>query len=181
MGYNLRIKPLKGENMKFLTFIALTSLSFAAFADQCAYNTITDAVSAKGLLTNKDVIFWCQNCTEKPSNIKKVVSASVARKNGTNEMTVKLADGKKEAIDLAYVYVRTASDIFANVSHLVGCETTGAMTFVKTGPGTKKEAHFYDDHGTRVSGKTELNEDIRGPWVSATTTTDKTRVPANTK
>lgn len=165
--------------MKFLVTLAIASLSFAAFADQCAYNTITDAVSAKGLLTNKDVIFWCQNCTEKPSNIKRVVSASVARKSGTNEVTVKLADGKKEAVDLAYIYVRTASDIFANVSHLVGCETTGAMTFVKTGPGKKKEAHFYNDHGARVSGTTALDEDIRGPWASTPTTTDKTRLPAN--
>lgn len=167
--------------MKFLMTIVLASLSFAALADQCAYNTVTDAVSAKGLLTNKDVIFWCQNCNEKPSNIKHVNSASVARKSGTNEVTVTLKDGKREAIDLAYVYVRTASDIFANVSHLVGCETTGAMTFIKTGPGTKKEAHFYNDHGTRVTGTVALDEDIRGPWAVTKPTTDSQRLPANTK
>ncbi|MFL5783417.1 MAG: hypothetical protein ACJ76H_02335 [Bacteriovoracaceae bacterium] len=166
--------------MKFLAALVLATISFGALADQCAYNTITDAISAKGLLTNKDVIFWCQNCSQKPSNIKRARSATVARKNGTNEVTVTLSDGKKEAIDLAYVYVRTATDIFANVSHLVGCESTGAMTFVKTGPGTRKEAHFYNDHGSRVVGTKALDEDISGPWAS-TMETDKTRVPANTK
>jgi hypothetical protein len=145
--------------MKFLTTLVLASFSFGAFADQCAWNTLTDAISAKGLLTNKDVIFWCQNCHEKPSAIMRVSSATIARKDGSNQLTVTLSGGKKESLDLAYTYVRTASDIFANVSHLVGCDSDGAMTFIKTGPGLKKVAHFYNDNGQRVEGKTALRKD----------------------
>ncbi len=165
--------------MKFLMTLVLASVSLSAFADQCAWNTITDAISAKGLLTNKDIIFWCQNCTEKPSAITRVSSATIARKDGSNQLTVSLAGGRKESLDLAYTYVRVASDIFANVSHLVGCESEGAMTFIKTGPGTKKVAHFYNDHGVRVEGKTALDTDIR-PWAAMTKTTDTERLPAAT-
>ncbi len=165
--------------MKFLATLVLASFSFGALADQCAWNTLTDAISAKGLLTNKDVIFWCQNCTEKPSAIMRVSSATIARKDGSNQLTVTLSGGKKESLDLAYTYVRTASDIFANVSHLVGCESEGAMTFIKTGPGLKKVAHFYNDHGQRVAGKTALDQDIR-PW-AAMTKTPSDRLPAATK
>jgi hypothetical protein len=166
--------------MKFLAILVLATFSVGAFADQCAWNTITDAISAKGLLTNKDVIFWCQNCNEKPSAIVHVKSATIARKNGSNELTVTLSNGKKENLDLAYTYVRTASDIFANVSHMVGCESTGALTFLKTGPGRKKVAHFYNDNGSKVEGRTALDEDIR-PWSAMTKTQDSERLPANAK
>lgn len=160
--------------------LVLVSVSLSAFADQCAWNTISDAISAKGLVTNKDIIFWCQNCNEKPSAILHTRSATIARKDGSNRLTVTLSDGKKESLDLAYTYVRVASDIFANVSHLVGCESEGAMTFVKTGPGTKKVAHYYNDHGVRVEGKTALDQDIR-PWSAMTKTTESERLPAATK
>ncbi len=166
--------------MKFLATLVLASISMSAFADQCAYNTLTDAISAKGLLTNKDVIFWCQNCTQKPSGIVRVTSATIARKDGSNMLTVKLTNGKKEELDLAYTYVRTASDIFANVSHLVGCESDGAMTFIKTGPGAKKVAHFYNHQGVREEGKVALDQDLR-PWVGMTKpTTESERLPAAT-
>ena len=163
--------------MKFLATIVFASFSISAFADQCAYNTLTDAISAKGLLTNKDVIFWCQNCTQKPSGIVRVTSATIARKDGSNMLTVKLSNGKKEELDLAYTYVRTSSDIFANVSHLVGCESDGAMTFIKTGPGARKVAHFYNHQGVREEGKVALDQDLR-PWVGMIKTTESERLPA---
>ncbi len=165
--------------MKFIMTLVLASVSMSAFADQCAWNTVSDAISAKGLLTNKDIIFWCQNCHEKPSAIVHANSATIARKNGSNELTVSLAGGRKESLDLAYTYVRVSSDVFANVSHLVGCESEGAMTFVKTGPGTKKVAHYYNDHGVRIEGKTALDQDIR-PWAAMTKMTDSERLPAAT-
>jgi hypothetical protein len=164
----------------FIMFVTGVFLSASAFADQCAWNKLTDARSAQRLLKGNDAIFWCQNCNEKPSKIFRIVDVKVAR--GTGELTATV-QGRSEKLnlDLAYTYVRTASDIFANVAHLVGCPSEGAMTFVKTGPGAKKEAHYYDQHGSKQVLSTALNEDIR-PWVSLTKKTeDETRLPASKK
>ncbi len=164
--------------MKFLILSFVAILSTNVFADQCQWNSIQDAISAKGLLTNKDVIFWCQNCGENPSRIAKVLSATIARKNKSNEITAHMSEGPSEKMDLAYVYVRTASNIFTNVSHLVGCPSEGAMTFIQTGPGLKKVAHYYDQHGTRQDMKTAMKEDIR-PWAAMTFEKNKERLPAS--
>ena len=57
--------------------IGLLSLVMAqsALADQCAWNSKTDAESAIKLLKGSDVMLWCHNCQEaKPSKIFKVSS-----------------------------------------------------------------------------------------------------------
>lgn len=135
----------------FLVTFALVS-SFSAFADQCAWNKFSDAKSAKSLLKGNDIIQWCQNCGQKePSNILKVADVNVKQPaNGYYELSVKYDNGISDQIDLAYTYVRTASDIFTNAAQLVGCPSEGATTFIQTGPGVKKTAHFYDKKGKRV-------------------------------
>lgn len=135
----------------FLLALALTT-SFSALADQCAYNNFTDAKSAKHLIKDNEIILWCQACGEKqPSNILKVTDIKVDKPaNNFYELTVKYANGNQDSIDLAYTYVRTASDVFTNLAQLVGCPSDGATTFIQTGPGVKKTAHFYDKKGKRV-------------------------------
>jgi hypothetical protein len=136
--------------MKFV-MIFLSVLSTSAFADQCAWNSKTDAASAMKLLKGNDVITWCQNCGEKtPSYIAKVSAAKITTPSaGYKEITITTSKGD-EQIDLAYTYVRTATNVFTNMAQLVGCPSTGATSFIQTGPGVKKTAHYYNQVGERV-------------------------------
>ena len=138
--------------MKLFIFALTLAASFSALADQCAWNKLTDAKSAKSLIKGNDIILWCQNCGEKnPSNILKVKEVRITKpETAYFELGVTYMDGKKDSIDLAYTYVRTASDVFTNVAQLVGCPSEGATTFIQTGPGVKKTAHFYNKEGKRV-------------------------------
>lgn len=160
--------------MKYF-FLALFLIPHA-FADQCAWNKLSDAKSASQLLKNNDIILWCQNCDEvRPSNIQRIKDLAVTKPGpGYHEISVLLDNGKVEMIDLAYTYVRTASDIFTNVAQLVGCPSSGATTFIQTGPGVKKVAHFYNKKGERVDVVTSSKE-IKISEVKA----DKTRLPAS--
>jgi hypothetical protein len=135
--------------MRF-TILTLALLSTTAMADQCAWNSKTDAASALKLLKGNDIITWCQNCGDrKPSYIAKVISAKQATPQaGFKEITVETNKGT-ESIDLAYTYVRTATNVFTNMAQLVGCPSSGATTFIQTGPGVKKTAHFYNKDGER--------------------------------
>jgi hypothetical protein len=169
----------------FIVFAALMA-SFSALADQCAYNKISDAKSAKALIKGNDIIQWCQNCGEKkPSTISHVDSIDMSNPSDSfYEIKVQVDGQDKDIyIDLAYTYVRTASDVFTNIAQMVGCPSEGATTFIKTGPGVKKVAHFYDKHGKMVVVKTDL-KDIRLSDYKAnptTTPTTEQRLPASTK
>ncbi|MBY0414119.1 MAG: hypothetical protein K2Q18_08130 [Bdellovibrionales bacterium] len=162
--------------MKFILLLSAI-FSSAAFADQCQWNSKSDAASALKLLKGNEIILWCQNCGEaKPSYIVKVNSAKQkVPGEGFREITVETAKGP-ESIDLAYTYVRTASNVFTNMAQLVGCPSTGATTFIQTGPGVKKTAHFYDKQGQRVDVVSTMEQiniaDMKMP-------TD--RLPASTK
>jgi hypothetical protein len=169
--------------MKMFILFAAFMASFAALADQCAYNKISDAKSAKALIKNNEIIQWCQNCGQnKPSTISRVDEIDMTNPSESfYEIKVKVDGQDKDVyIDLAYTYVRTASDVFTNIAHMVGCPSEGATTFIKTGPGVKKVAHFYDKKGKMVVIKTDL-KDIRLSDYKAHPTTTETRLPASTK
>lgn len=168
--------------MKLFT-LAFILLSSPVFADQCQWNSKTDARSAVKLLRNNDVIFWCQNCGEKkPSVIFKVadISVSTARYPGIPEgriVNIQVQGGSsQQELDLAYTYVRTASDTFTNMAHMVGCPSEGATSFIQTGPGAKKVAHYYDAQGKRVNAATSTTDAVvsYNPWKSD-------RLPASKK
>lgn len=146
--------------MKTLFLLFTIIISSSAFADQCAWNKVSDASSAKKLLKENDFILWCQNCGEKrPSVIFAVKDVKVAKPTQDYfEVVATLADGSTVNLDLAYTYVRTASDVFTNVAQLVGCPSVGATTFIQTGPGVKKVAHFYNKKGERVDVQTSGTE-----------------------
>jgi intein-encoded DNA endonuclease-like protein len=165
--------------MKFFIFAVALVASFSALADQCAWNKLTDAKSAKSLIKDNDIILWCQNCGEKnPSNILKVKDVNVKKPaNDSHELTVIYSNGNQDQIDLAYTYVRTASDVFTNVAQLVGCPSEGATTFIQTGPGVKKTAHFYDKKGKRVDVVSTKKEIQVAEFHAANNTTN--RVPAS--
>ncbi len=164
--------------MKLFIFAITLAASFSALADQCAWNKLTDAKSAKALIKDNDIILWCQNCGEKnPSTIMKVTAVNVTKPaNDFFEINVTYADGKKDSIDLAYTYVRTASDVFTNVAQMVGCPSEGATTFIQTGPGVKKTAHYYNNTGTRVNVVSSSKEIA----VADFKTMNTTRLPAST-
>lgn len=147
--------------MKKLLVVVLVLTSFSSFADQCAWNTTSDTKSAKELLENNDVMLWCQNCDEKkPSNIFAVREVIIGKPDAKlREIKAILEYNKGEtSLDLAYTYVRTASDIFTNLAQLVGCPSHGATTFIQTGKGKKKVAHYYDGAGNRVDVLTSSSD-----------------------
>lgn len=165
--------------MKFFFFAIALATSFSALADQCAWNKLSDAKSAKSLIKGNDIILWCQNCGEKnPSNILKVKDVNLQKPaTGYFELGVQYENGQSDQIDLAYTYVRTASDVFTNVAQLVGCPSSGATTFIQTGPGVKKTAHFYDKKGERVD-VVSTKKEIKVAEVQATINAN--RAPAST-
>jgi hypothetical protein len=165
--------------MKTILFSLLSVLSLNAFADQCAWNKLTDATSAMKLLKNNDVMTWCQNCDEtKPSHIYKVQELKkIKPASDQYEIQAKLSNGQTHNFDLAYIYVRVASDVFANVAQLVGCPSVGATTFIQTGPGAKKTAYFYDHAGNKVNVLSTEKEIAAGYDYKK----DSTRFPASHK
>ena len=139
---------------KFL--VLATLLSFNTFADSCQWSTRSDIKSTINLLKNNDIIFWCQNCNEKtPSKIFKVIDYkySANKYQGLPEGRVLTVNNglRSEELDLAYTYVRTANDVFTSVSHLIGCPSEGATTFIQTGPGLRKVAYYFDARGMRMN------------------------------
>ncbi len=162
--------------MKLFLATVLVMSGLAANADQCAWNSPTDAKSARELiLLHKEVMHFCQNCGEdKPSFIATIDDVKVAKVEGEKAYrTVSLQSGKQsQEVDLAYLYVRTASNVFANVAQLVGCPSEGAVTFIETTNKNKKVQHFYNAEGVKV---------VTAETVAAVGTGFKTRVPANIK
>lgn len=162
--------------MKLFFATVLLLSGFAASADQCAWNSSSDANSAMALINlHKEVMHFCQNCgDDKPSFIAKVDAVKTAKVSGEKAYrTVTLISGKQQQeVDLAYLYVRTASDMFANVAQLVGCPSEGAVTFIQTTNKNQKIQHYYNAEGVRVN-TAESTAQIGTGF--------KTRVPANTK
>ncbi len=114
-------------------------------------------------------MLWCNSCGEKkPSKIFKVLTIEKEKPmTGYFQVKVNLEENVKPIdLDLAYTYVRVSSSMFANVAHLVGCPSTGQITFIKTGPGRKKVPHFYNEKGERVdmpNGAAEESEEEVDP------------------
>lgn len=177
--------------MKTILFFVLAFAGITAQADQCAWNSKTDGTSAKQLIQqNSELIDWCLNCGEMKPGLIYVVSDVKVDKE-TNEVMVKgvYKHSKKPVtemvnkegyhmIDLAYTYVRTASDIFTNLSHLVGCPSEGSYSFIQT-KGNSKQPHYYDAQGVRQAFTKQAMPDEGqdyGAWYK-----ENGRKPANTK
>jgi soluble lytic murein transglycosylase-like protein len=144
--------------MKVFLALIFSLTGFAASADQCDWNSASDASAARQLISlNKEVMFYCQLCGDsKPSFIAKVESVKTApadsmsgQKNPYRIVVLSTSDRKEQEVDLAYLYVRTGSNIFSNVAQLVGCPSDGAITFIETTNRNQKIQHYYDDAGKR--------------------------------
>lgn len=171
--------------MKNILLTLILLLSVSARADQCEWNSPSDAKSAVELIKlHNEIMFWCQNCyEEKPSAITQVESARAPKVNDEYNIgkgkpfryVVVTVKGKEVGLDLAYTYIRTASDIFTNLSHLTGCPSEGATSFIQTTNNNKKIAHFYNAQGARqdvltTTAASDINDFAK-----------KARMPANKK
>lgn len=166
--------------MKSILALIITITGLSAFADQCQWNTASDAESARALINlHKDVMFYCQNCGDaKPSFISEVKSVATAQAKMGNQkypyrtVMLTLENGSQQEVDLAYLYVRTASDIFANTAQLVGCPSEGAVSFIQTTNRNQKLQHYYNDQGVRIEVAATSAQTEKG--------TGAGRVPAST-
>jgi hypothetical protein len=174
--------------MKHLLLIATFFSMTTAFADQCAWNTKTDGKSALNFLSpGAEIVFWCQNCNEVKASVINIIdevkidteSNQVSIKAHQKSSGKKLFDGKFYGIDLAYTYARTATDIFANMAHLVGCPSDGATTFIQN-KGNQKIPHYYDFNGVRKDGAPEVNK-LAAADLEKAITKGKFRSPASVK
>lgn len=169
---------------KVLMSLVLFGSSYA-FADQCAWNSPSDARAAVELINvHNQVMFWCQNCGENKASAIATVEAVRAPKIDDKfnigggkpyRYVVVTVKGKEVELDLAYAYVRTSSDVFANLAHLTGCPSEGATTFIQTTNKNKKVAHFYNAQGIREDVLTTTAANDFGTFVN------KARKPASKK
>jgi len=158
-------------------FITVTGLT--AYADQCQWNTASDAESARALINlHKEVMFYCQNCGDsKPSFIAEVKSVRTGQASMQGQrypyrvVNLTLDNNEQKEVDLAYLYVRTASDMFANTAQLVGCPSEGAVTFIQTTNRNQKLQHYYNEQGVRVA--------VASSTAAASTGNGGVRVPAS--
>lgn len=136
-----------------ITLLSLTLIAGPAFADQCAWTDL--AVARRGValvkaiagVTGEDpsVYELCENCGETIANIKRVkldadpnnssgldvtykmVSPTVKVANEPTywQFTMNAKSGNTVTQDLAYLYVKTAAGVYANVATLVNCPVSG--------------------------------------------------------
>lgn len=167
--------------MRSVLALLLTVTGLTAFADQCQWNTASDADSARALINlHKEVMFYCQNCGDtKPSFIAEVKSVRTGQATMGDQrypyrtVNLTLSSGEQKEVDLAYLYVRTASDMFANTAQLVGCPSEGAVTFIQTTNRNQKLQHYYNAEGVRVP--------VGSSTAATGTGNGGVRVPASTK
>ena len=174
--------------MKSILLMSVIFLAFTSNADQCAWNTKTDGKSALEFLKpNDEILLWCQKCDEAKSSVIQVVDAANFDRD-TNEISIKthekssgkiINNGQVFGVDLAYTYVRTATDIFSNLAQLVGCPSTGASTFIQN-KGGQKIPHHYDSGGVRVDGVPQMTE-LAGVDLEKAFKKGKFRSPASNK
>lgn len=102
----------------------LLLLSSAAFADQCAYITKTQAEKAvKVLIETQTVQSLCEPCGESKALTVQVNSIGL-RKAGYQSYSEVVINDK--GIDLAYTYINGL-----NLAKLVGCPTQGVSFSLK--------------------------------------------------
>jgi hypothetical protein len=148
------------NSMKISLLLVAASVSLqvsTAKADQCAWIENGDKYvvkSAKKLL-NPDAEFveYCAPCGDKPGSVQKVEDSQIefakmgsdiyngsAGKPAYREVKV---NGKNQ--DLAYLYVRTGSRVFANVAMLTGCPVSDVPPFLYTAPGKSPSPVTIED------------------------------------
>lgn len=105
--------------------LLVVSLPAVALADQCAWIPQSQAKEAKGVLTGKRVLEWCEPCDEaRPKSAAKAVKVTRVDVRRTEGKLYELSVNG-EAVDLAYLYVEVEPGRWRNVAKVVGCRTTG--------------------------------------------------------
>lgn len=115
--------------MKKLFVIALATLSFSAFADQCAWMSPVMAKRAEMLIqSGSEIASLCQPCGEVIANAKVSVARGVKITNQQGNYR-SIVIGQKE-VDLAYTYIKVAPNKFANVAKVIGCKADGVSEVI---------------------------------------------------
>lgn len=140
-----------------VTVLAGLFLTAQAKADQCAWIENGDKYvvkSAKKLL-NPDAEFveFCAPCGDKPSKVQKVEDSNIEFAkmgadvyNGTGgKPAYREVNVNGRGQDLAYIYVRTGTRVFANVAMLTGCPVSGVPPFLYTAPGKSPSPVTIED------------------------------------
>jgi hypothetical protein len=137
--------------------LALSLISSSAFADQCAWNS--RAIADRGAKLIKQLAgingekpsayTLCEPCGE--TKMERVVlnednsnasgfdvGFAQAEMGGEKfktywEVSLNRASASPVKVDLAYVYVKTAKDVYANVATLVNCPVQGVTPVIYLG------------------------------------------------
>ena len=115
--------------MKKLFIAALATLSFSAFADQCAYISKTMADRGALLIAGAEIAEVCEPCGEVASITSTTKVTSIAVKNtGYQNYKEVVVNGK--GLDLAYTFVKVAPKRFVNVAKVIGCKADGVSSSI---------------------------------------------------
>lgn len=105
------------------------ALSWAAFADQCAYITKQQAIAAVSRLEKGQTIYkLCEPCGEIPQAVK-INSVSAGTVGYENYWGVKV---NEQNIDLAYTYINTSNnkERKVNLATLARCPAQNVSSFI---------------------------------------------------
>ena len=101
-----------------LLSLALVSFTLAAFADQAAYITRTQAEKAAAFLKDqKQIRHYCAPCDDKGDRVEEISTVEAADAGYRGYWEVKV---NGEGIDLAYVYVQTKDGKWKNLAKEIG-------------------------------------------------------------
>jgi hypothetical protein len=113
--------------------LLVAAIGTSAHADQCQVVNKDQATWAqKHIKASGKIISWCEKCTP---NTKSAPTAATNVKTtpfkGGSDVEI-VVNGK--SIDLAYTYVQTGADTWANLAFLVGCPASGVQPFTDGKP-----------------------------------------------
>ncbi len=115
--------------MKKIFIAALATLSFSAFADQCAYISGTMASRGALLLSGAEIAEVCEPCGERAAIVSSSkVGSLVVRDTGYQNYKEIMVNGKP--LDLAYTFVKVSPKRFVNVAKVIGCKADGVSSFI---------------------------------------------------
>jgi hypothetical protein len=110
--------------------LLVAAIGTSAHADQCqVVNKDQSTWAQKHIKASGKIISWCEGCADKTKSAPTVATnvKTTPFKGGSAGDVEISVNGK--AIDLAYTYVQTGADTWANLAALVGCPATGAKPF----------------------------------------------------
>jgi hypothetical protein len=123
------------KSVAFVSLVAVTTFSTAAYADQCAWIDADVASRAQAILAKSPkLIAFCEPCGDKVPGVPIAATRVDVREPSAGFHEVVVDDS---GIDLAYTFVQTSQTEYGNLAKLAGCPATGVSPTLSIAPETR--------------------------------------------